>query len=70
MKMTYAEGEAPWSMDEEFAEAGLACKARRKQFGECFGEGDYDGQCDDCMYEARDVLAKLYSAAPTQVGAA
>lgn len=56
----YGDGEAPWSEDEQFDEQRKACKARTKQFGECGGEGDYEGQCDDCGYDAQDALRKKY----------
>lgn len=60
----YDDGEAPWSEDEQFEERRKACKARTKKFGECGGEGDYEGQCDDCDYDAQDVLRKKYRPAP------
>lgn len=63
----YADGEAPWSEDEQFRERAKACKSRTKQFGECDGEGDFDGQCDGCIDQATEKLLARYktSAQPT-----
>jgi hypothetical protein len=53
---SYAEGEAPWSEDEQFEERAKACKSRTNHFGRCEGDGDYEGQCDGCSDEALEVL--------------
>jgi hypothetical protein len=57
---SYAEGEAPWSEDEQFEERAKACKSRTNHFGRCEGDGDYEGQCDGCSDEALEVLHERY----------
>jgi hypothetical protein len=68
--MTYVEGEAPWSEDEQFAERAKACKARVKIFGECGGEGDFEGQCDECNYDAMELLEAKYASLAAAIRAA
>jgi hypothetical protein len=68
MTRYYEEGEAPWSEDEQFEERAKACKRRTKRFGQCDGEGDYDGQCDGCEDAALDILSKRYAAKSSPQG--
>lgn len=58
----YAEGEAPWSEDEQFKQRAKACKSRTAHFGRCDGDGFYKGDCDGCNDEALRFLSAKYSA--------
>lgn len=55
----YADGEAPWSEDEQFAEQAKACRSRRKQYGQNHCD-EKDGTCTECEYDAQAVLRKKY----------
>lgn len=65
-RVSYREGEAPWSEDEQFEECAKACKSRCKQYGYTCGQGgeedyEYEGQCDECDHDAQEVLQKKYA---------
>lgn len=61
----YAEGEAPWSEDEQLAEQAKACRSRRKHYGENHCD-EKDGTCAECEYDAQKFLRKKYPAPATQ----
>jgi hypothetical protein len=54
-----AEGSAPWSEDEQFAEQAKACRSRRKQYGQSHCD-ERDGSCTECEYDAQTVLRAKY----------
>jgi hypothetical protein len=55
----YAEGEAPWSEDEQFDEQCKACKSRRRQYGQSHCE-EKDGSCSECEHDAQVILRKRH----------
>ncbi len=57
----YAEGDAPWSEDEQFAEAAKACKARCRKFGTSCDDMNFEGECDECTIDALMALDRKYS---------
>lgn len=69
--LDFAEGEAPWSEDEQFEERAKACKSRCKKYGYTCGQGgpedyEFEGQCDECNYDAVEVLKAKYAAPATE----
>lgn len=67
----YAEGEAPWSEDEQFEERAKACRDRCREYGYvCDGSeeaiAEYEGQCAECEYDALEVLEAKYGRSALQ----